>query len=129
MAQKPGEPKILFEELTYAIIGAAMEVHRLLGPGFLETVYQAALAYEFKVRQIAFTPQVHPLVRYKDMVAGDFRADFVVEDKIVIEIKAISALTKADEAQILNYLRATGLRVGLLLNFGANSLEYRRRIL
>jgi len=123
------EQEFLYKDLTYAIIGAAMEVHRILGPGYLESVYEEALAYEFDLRGIPYERQVKLAVRYKDIVAGEFRADFLVDGKVVVELKAIKALTDGDEAQLLNYLKGTGYRVGLLLNFGAASLEYKRRIL
>ena len=120
--------EFLYKDLTYAIIGAAMEVHRILGPGFLESVYEKALAHEFDLRGIPYQRQVKLAVRYKEIVAGEFRADFLVDGKVVVELKAIKALTAGDEAQLLNYLKGTGYRVGLLLNFGASSLEYKRRI-
>ena len=121
-------PEFLYKELTYAVIGAAMEVHRVLGPGFLESVCEKALAHEFDLRQIPYERQSVLKVVYKDVDVGDFRADFLVESKLVVEIKAIQKLAKSDEAQLLNYLRGTGFRVGLLLNFGAPSLERVRRI-
>jgi len=121
--------EFLYKDLTYAIIGAAMEVHRILGPGFLESVYEEALAHEFDLRGIPYERQAKLAVRYKDVVAGEFRADFLVDGKVVVELKAIKALTEGDEAQLLNYLKGTGYRVGLLLNFGSSSLEYKRRIL
>jgi len=123
------EQEFLYKNLTYAIIGAAMEVHKVLGPGFLEWVYEEALAHEFDLRGIPYQRQGRLAVRYKEIVAGEFPADFLAEGKVVVELKAIKALTKGDEAQLLNYLKGTGGSVGLLLNFGAPSLEYRRRIL
>ena len=119
---------LLYKDLTHAIIGAAMEVHRLLGSGFLESVYDQALAHEFQLRSIPHQRQPRLTVQYKGILAGDFRADFLVDDKVIVELKAIRALTEIDEAQLLNYLKATGHRVGLLLNFGAPSLEHKRRI-
>jgi len=119
----------LYEELTYAIIGAAMEVHRILGPGYLESVYEEALAHEFDLRRIPYERQAQLVVRYKEIDAGRFRADFLVDRRVVVELKALRGLTGSDEAQLLNYLRGTGYRVGLLLNFGASSLEHRRRVL
>ena len=106
-----------------------MEVHRILGPGFLESVYEEALAHEFDLRRIPYQRQARLAVRYKEIVAGDFRADFLVDGKVVIELKAIKALTEGDGAQLLNYLKGTAYRVGLLLNFGAPSLEHKRRVL
>ena len=123
------EQEFLYKDLTYAIIGAAMEVHRILGPGFLESVYEEALAHEFDLRGIPYQRQARLAVLYKEIVAGEFRADFLVDGKVVVELKAIKALTEGDEAQLLNYLKGTGHRVGLLLNFGAPSLEHKRRVL
>ena len=120
--------EFLYKDLTYAIIGAAIEVHRILGPGFLESVYEEALAHEFELRGIPYERQAKLAVRYKEIIAGEFRADFLVDGKVVVELKAIKALTEGDEAQLLNYLKGTGYRVGLLLNFGAPSLEHKRRI-
>jgi len=96
-----------------ASIGAAMEVHRLLGPGFLESVYQAALAHELTLRGIPFEPQAKLEVCYKGVIVGDCRADFLVDGKVIVEIKAIRGLTEQDEAQLINYLKATGIRVAL----------------
>ena len=105
-----------------------MEVHRSLGSGFLETIYQTALAHEFVLRNIPFSQQVHIQVSYKGILAGEYIADFVVYEKIVVEIKAVSALTSSHQAQTLNYLAATGYRLALLINFGSSSLQYRRVI-
>ncbi len=120
---------LLYKDLTYNIIGAAMEVHRTLGPGFLESVYELALAHEFGLRNISFQRQAELQVDYKGIAAGVFRADFVVEDKVILELKAAKQLTEIHEAQLLNYLKGTDYRVGLLLNFGAPSLQYKRRII
>jgi GxxExxY protein len=120
--------ELLFGELTYAIIGAAMEVHNTLGPGFLEAVYEQALAYELRKSNFAFERQKVLSVHYKDAIIGDYRADFVVDEKVIVELKAQKTLTKLDEAQLINYLKVTGMRVGLLLNFGAPSMQHTRRI-
>jgi len=95
----------------------------------LESVYEEALAHEFDLRGIPYERQAKLAVRYKGIVAGEFRADFLVDGKVVVELKAIKTLTDGDEAQLLNYLKGTGYRVGLLLNFGAPSLEHKRRVL
>jgi GxxExxY protein len=121
--------KLLYEDLTYAVLGAAQEVHRTLGPGYLESVYGEALAHELDLRSIPYERQAPLTVRYKEIVAGDFKADLWVDRKVLVELKALKALTDVDEAQLLNYLKATGCRVGLLLNFGSRSLEHRRRVL
>ena len=112
---------------TYAIIGAAMEVHRELGPGFLEAVYQEALAIELSVRGIPFQREVELPIAYKGKTLQTaYRADFICYDEVVIELKSIKRLGVIEEAQLLNYLKATGYQVGLLINFGAASLETRR---
>jgi GxxExxY protein len=112
---------------SYAIIGAAMEVHRVLGAGFLESVYRQALAIEFDLRGIAFVPEMAMSVVYKDhSLAAGFRADFLCYGTVIVEIKALARLTGVDEAQTINYLRASRNRLGLLLNFGAARLDYRR---
>jgi len=118
--------KILFKELAYKIIGAAMEVHRILGPGFLEAVYEAALAHELTLQGIPFERQKELPVYYKDQLVGHYVADFVIDGQIILELKAVSALTKAHEAQAHNYLAATGLRLAILINFGADSLQQKR---
>ncbi len=115
---------------TYAIIGAAMEVHRVLGTGFLEAVYQEALAKEFGLRGIPFAREVDLVITYKnEPLACRFRADFICYDDIIVELKALSALGGIEEAQVINYLKATGLQRSLLINFGAPSLEYKRIVL
>src|SRR5256714_7855039 len=114
---------------SHAIIGAAMEVHRELGFGFLEAVYQTALALEFQERGVPFKAEVALPIRYKGkLLTCAYRADFICFENIMVEIKAISKLTGADEAQLINELKATGLHRGLLFNFGAASLEHKRLV-
>jgi GxxExxY protein len=120
--------KILHKELSYAIVGAAMEVHRILGPGFLEVVYQAALAHELALRNIRYEQFKRLPVTYKGIMVGDYVADFMVEDKVILEIQAVSILHPRHEAQAINYLTATGFRLAILLNFGADSLQHRRLV-
>jgi GxxExxY protein len=115
---------------THAIIGAALEVHRILGSGFLEAVYQEALGKELGLRNIPFRMQCEIPVFYKgDKLSTTYRADFICFDAIILELKAIRQLTVIEEAQVLHYLKASGLRVALLLNFGAPSLQQKRFVL
>lgn len=119
-----GDPK------TYAIIGAAQTVHAELGCGFLEPVYQAALAIELTERGVPFEREVDLPLSYKGRSLDVFyRADFVCFDSVIVELKAIRTLSGVEEGQVINYLKATGLQVGLLLNCGAPSLEHRRLVL
>jgi len=117
------------DEQTYAIIGAAMEVHRELGPGFLEAVYQDALAIELESRGIPFERERILPVRYKErLLPSVYRADFVCYGDIIVEIKALDALAGIHEAQTINYLKATGMERALLINFGASSLQHKRLV-
>jgi GxxExxY protein len=114
----------------FAIIGAAMEVHSELGCGFLELVYRAALALEFQEHGILFCAEAALPIRYKNkLLSCAYRADFVCFESVIVETKAIATLTSADEAQLINELKATGLQRELLLNFGAESLQHKRLVL
>jgi len=115
---------------TYAIIGAAMEVHRVLGCGFLEPVYQKALAVEFTNRKITYRREKSFPVFYKDVELDvPYRPDFICFDNVVVELKALARISGIEESQVINYLKVTGHEIGLLLNFGTRSLEYRRFVL
>jgi len=120
---------LLYEEESFSIIGAAMDVHQELGHGFLETVYHEALEKEFILRKIPYLREKPIIIYYKNKPLNKYYiADFICYDKIIIELKALSALTNEHNAQLLNYLTATKLRLGLLLNFGKHSLEHKRII-
>ncbi len=120
----------LFENESYQIIGACMNVHNELGPGFLESVYQEALALEFLESDVPFVKEQKLQVYYKEHVLNKFYvADFVCFEKVIVELKAINGLMKEHKAQVLNYLKATGYQLGLLINLGSGSLEYKRVIL
>lgn len=115
---------------TYEIIAAAMEVHRVLGPGFLEAVYHEAMCIECDLKSMSFQKEVDLPVHYKGrLLATRYRADFVCLNDVLVEIKALKQLTTNEEAQIINYLKATGFQTGLLLNFGSKSLEFKRFVL
>jgi GxxExxY protein len=121
--------KLLYEDLTYKIIGAAQEVYKELGPGYLESVYEDALCYELDLRKIPYQRQIDLDVQYKDVIfERRFRADLLVGDKVLVENKAIKAITNQDEAQLINYLKTTGFKIGLLFNFGAEKFEMIRRV-
>ena len=122
------EKDLVHSDLTHEIIGAAMEVHSNLGPGFLESVYESAMAIELNFRKVPYEKQKVIPVMYKGEKAKDFTCDFLVDGKVLVELKAIKLFTEIEEAQVLNYLKATGLRVGLLINFGQRSLKYKRLI-
>jgi GxxExxY protein len=112
---------------TYAIIGAAMEVHRELGCGFLEPVYQEAMEIELVARSIPCKRQVDLGIMYKGRpLCCLYKADLICFENIIVELKALSRLTGVEEAQVINYLKATGFHVALLLNFGCTSLQYKR---
>ena len=108
------------------VIGCAMSVHRALGNGFIESVYENALAIELKSRGISFRKQAELLVRYRDEVVGRFYADLIIENKLLLELKATKSLCKASESQLLNYLHASNIQTGLLINFGSISLQFKR---
>jgi GxxExxY protein len=115
--------------LTYSINGAVFEVNRVLGPGFLEKVYENALLMELKARGMTAAAQYPIKVRYKDQIVGEYFADLLVEDQVIIELKTVNKIEKIHEAQLLNYLKATGIKVGLLVNFKSTKAEIKRMVL
>ncbi|MGC3977178.1 MAG: GxxExxY protein [Paludibacteraceae bacterium] len=120
------EEKYKYQELTHEIIGAAMEVHRHLGNGFQEVVYQRALAIEFDLRNIHFEREKEMPLKYKGYDIGTRRVDFFIEKKIMLEIKAVIQLEDVHLAQAINYLEAYSMEIGLLINFGSPSLQFKR---
>ena len=116
-------------ELTYSIKGAVFEVNRILGPGFLEKVYENALLMELKARGIKAAAQFPIKVSYKDQIVGEYFADLLVEDQVVIELKTVDKIEKIHEPQLLNYLKATGMKIGLLVNFKNTKADIKRLVL
>lgn len=123
------DKKVLHEDLTQDIIGAAFDVHNALGCGLLEKVYENALAWELGLRGRVVTPQREFKVSYKDKEVGVYYADLVVDDKVVVEVKSVNDLGDVHRTQILNYLRVSGIKVGLLLNFVRPKLKFERFVL
>ena len=119
-----------YEDITKKIIGASFEVHQFLGNGFQEVIYQRALAYEMKIAGLQFDREIEQNIYYKELEKpiGKRRADFVVEGKVLVELKAIIQLEDVHLAQALNYLKAYKLEVGLLINFGSKSLTFKRLV-
>ncbi len=119
--------EVQHEELTGKIIGAAMRLHPAIRPGYLESVYATGLALELRADGLVVQRQQPLHVRYRGVIIGEFFADMVVENAVIVEIKAVRALAPQHDAQVVSYLTTTGLDVGLLLNFGAPRLEFRRK--
>jgi len=117
------------DDITYKINGAIFEVNRELGAGFLEKVYENALMVELAYRKLKAESQVPIAVRYKGVEVGEYFADIVVEDQVILELKVVDSLQKIHEAQLLNYLKATGYKIGLLINFTHPKAEIKRFIL
>jgi GxxExxY protein len=114
-------------DLAGKVIGLAMIIHTTLGPGFLESVYRNALAYELRLAGFKVELEKAITVYYRQQVVGNFVADMIVNEQLIVELKAVQNLTSAHGVQLVNYLTATGIEEGLLLNFGATSLEYRKK--
>lgn len=123
--------ELIFKDEVYAIIGAAMEVYNQIGPGFGEAIYQDAMEIETEIRMIPNKPQQEIHIHYKGKKLKSFlKPDFICYEKIIVELKALNRLTTLEESQLLNYLKATGMKVGLLINFGAEKdLEWKRMVL
>lgn len=117
------------KDLTRQILGASFQVHNTLGCGFLEKVYENALAVELRARKISFEQQLSLQVKYEEVVVGNYQTDLVVDRRVLVELKAVNRMDSVYEAQLLNYLKATGIRVGLLLNFGGPRLHYKRFVM
>ncbi len=124
-------PHLIHGEETYAVVGAAMEVYYKLGPGFLEPVYQQALAVEFSRRNVPFVEQCRFKIDYKGVILdNEYVADYLCYDKIIVEIKSLSNLSSIEWAQIINYLKVSHMRVGLLFNFGSEGkLEWKKLVI
>ena len=120
------DDRVVYPVLSYKVMQAVFEVHNTLGPGFLESVYEEALKYELGMRGITFEQQKAIEVQYKGRVVGTQRLDLVVDSKIVLELKAVSALNDVFKQQLVSYLKATGLKLGILINFGSTRVEYVR---
>jgi GxxExxY protein len=122
------EEKLLYKELSYEIIGVAMEVHNRLGYGFLEKVYENALMILFKREKIRVENQMSIKIEFENQIIGEYIADILVEDKIILELKAVNKILDVHKAQILNYLKATNKKLGIIINFGNPKLEFYRII-
>jgi len=120
------QSKIIYKELSFKIVGAAMNVYNALGYGFLEKVYENAMMVVFEREGIRARQQAGTPVYFGGKVVGEYVADIIVEDKIIVEVKTASDISNAHRAQVINYLKATNLRLGLIVNFGKKQLEYER---
>ena len=126
--ERPPSPEMEYKELTEKIIGCAYKVCNRMGFGFLESVYEKCLAIEIGKAGLAFETQKSITVRYDGEVVGEFAADILVEEAVIVELKSVTRLTKAHAVQLVNYLVATGKPVGLLLNFGEHGVEVKRKV-
>ena len=121
--------KIIHKELSFEVVGCAQRVHSALGPGFPEGVFHKALCHELVKCKMPFESEAHAEVFYDDVLCGEFRTDMVVDQKIVLELKALDSLTDAHVWQAISYLKATGLKLAILLNFSTERLETKRVVL
>ena len=120
-------PVVENDPLTEKVIGCAIKIHRVLGPGFLENIYHRALAHELGKARIPYVDEARMQVVYDNVVLGDYLADFLIDKRVVVEIKAVEVLLKAHEIQLVNYLAAIKLDVGLLINFGGSKIQVKRK--
>ena len=123
------EASLLYRDLSYQVMSAVFEVHNILGPGFLEAVYQKALLKELQRREISAEAQKEMIVRYKGESVGSYFSDIVVNNQIILELKTVESLKNIHVAQVMNYLKATGYKLGILINFAAERIEYKRIVL
>jgi GxxExxY protein len=126
MSQNEIKNSYKYSDITGKVIGCAMEVHRYLGNGFQEVIYQRALALELQQQELSFSREHEMQIKYKGFDIGTRRVDFFVEEKVMVEIKAVIQLEDVHLAQAINYLEAYGLEIGLLINFGSKSLQFKR---
>ena len=122
------EEELIHKELVYEVVGCAMKVHRELGYGFLEKVYENSMMVLLNKKSIKAKQQFPVPVHFENVIVGEYFADFMIEDKILVELKTVEKITNVHFAQLLNYLKATGIKLGLLINFGPRKLEYERII-
>ena len=124
--QTPIKKDLLFPELSYQVMQAVFEVHNHLGPGFTEDIYENALALELEIKGIPFERQTQIQVHYKDRFVGNYRLDMVIDSKIILELKAVTQVNDVFKAQLLSYLSATGMQLGILINFGTKRVQFER---
>jgi GxxExxY protein len=127
--QTTDSPALLHADITYRVIGLAMEVHNKLGAGFLEKVYENALMVALRREGIRAEQQVPIKIHFENVVVGDYVADILIEDKLILELKAVETVTPIHRAQVINCLKATGVRLALILNFGNPKLQHERLVL
>lgn len=120
--------KILYKELSYAIVGCFYKVYNTLGPGHKEDIYHKALEIEFKNKNISFISKKRIILRYEDKEIGIYQPDFIIEEKIIIEVKSVLTMPRVFEKQLYYYLKASGYRLGYLVNFGSDKIDIRRRV-
>jgi GxxExxY protein len=123
----PEAPQVENDPFTEKVIGCAIQVHRVLGPGFLENIYHRALAHELNKAGIPYVSEAKMQVTYDGIILGDYIADFLIDGRLVVELKAVEVLLKAHEIQLVNYLNAIKFDLGLLLNFGSQKVQVKRK--